>query len=86
MVETLGVRAWYVEENESRPLPDSFSGQFHTADTYVVCWKYKAGLLYVHSVFRSQKGSEVDLKFLKNGRKNSRSCLQIWVPLGSDGF
>ncbi len=47
VVETLGVRAWYVEENESRPLPDSFSGQFHTADTYVVCWKYKAGLLYI---------------------------------------
>jgi hypothetical protein len=65
MVETLGVRAWYVEENESRPLPDSFSGQFHTADTYVVCWKYKAGLLYVHSVFRSQEGAEVDLKILK---------------------
>ena len=41
MVETLGVKAWYVEENDSRPLPDTFSGQFHTADTYVVRWKYK---------------------------------------------
>ena len=41
IVETLGVKCWYVEENDSKPLPDTFNGQFHSQDTYVVRWKYK---------------------------------------------
>jgi len=44
IVETLGVKAWHVEENTSRPLPDTFSGQFHSEDTYVIRWKYKVAL------------------------------------------
>ena len=46
IVETLGVKCWYVEENDSRPLPESFSGQFHSQDTYVVRWKYKVHILH----------------------------------------
>jgi hypothetical protein len=69
VVETLGVKAWYVEENESRPLPDSFSGQFHTADTYVVRWKYKvsqpalAGAL-MKGCAAKRKSSDNDAKLL----------------------
>ena len=51
IVETLGVKCWYVEENDSRPLPESFSGQFHSQDTYVVRWKYKVYILHLVDSF-----------------------------------
>ena len=43
-VTTLQVTAWHVEESDYTCLPDTWRGQFHTEDTYVVRWKYKVAL------------------------------------------
>ena len=43
-ITTLGVTAWHVAESDYNQLPDSWSGQFHSEDTYVVRWRYKVAL------------------------------------------
>ena len=43
-ISTLGVSAWNVEEATSVELGDSWTGQFHTENTYVVRWNYKVAL------------------------------------------
>ena len=43
-VTTLAVTAWHVEDSDYTCLPDTWRGQFHTEDTYVVRWKYKVAL------------------------------------------
>jgi len=43
-ITTQQVTAWHVSESDSKPLDKSWSGQFHTGDTYVVRWNYKVAL------------------------------------------
>ena len=43
-ITTLEVTAWHVAESDYNKLPDTWSGQFHSEDTYVVRWKYKVAL------------------------------------------
>merc|ERR1719336_3425572 len=43
-VTTLAVTAWHVEDSDYTCLPDTWRGQFHSEDTYVVRWKYKVAL------------------------------------------
>ena len=43
-ITTLSVTAWHVAETDYKPLPDTWTGQFHAEDTYVVRWKYKVAL------------------------------------------
>ena len=43
-ITTLSVTAWHVAETDYNKLPDTWNGQFHSEDTYVVRWKYKVAL------------------------------------------
>jgi len=43
-ITTQKVTAWHVAESNSKPLPELWTGQFHTGDTYVVRWNYKVAL------------------------------------------
>lgn len=43
-ITTLGVTAWHVAESDYDKLADTWTGQFHSEDTYVVRWKYKVAL------------------------------------------
>jgi len=43
-ISTLGVSAWHVEEASSVELGESWTGQFHSGDTYVIRWNYKVAL------------------------------------------
>jgi len=69
IVETLGVKCWHVEENTSKSLPESFTGQFHAQDTYVIRWKYKVAL-----TGRNLKGGAS--KYSAVGRE--RCCYFFW--------
>ena len=43
-ITTQSVTAWHVAETDYNKLPDTWTGQFHFEDTYVVRWKYKVAL------------------------------------------